>query len=322
MKDAPAEVVKIVGTLSRDGFDAISKQFTVAHDTALCEFADIPVGQWHLRVEAYDSNDTMRFSGQTDVNVFAGQTTPVSLILDPTTGSISITVTWGTSTANHVLLFGQKGGSVVFAPSAAFHLQQFTAEMDVLINNTDTTIVPFLCESHLDEWRSADGFTLKWERGIFYLRIAVRSDFADYLWIPYTFKRGEWVHLACTYDHVSLRLYVNGVLIAERAYSAPIYYGSDGFRFGAVSNSYFGGDHYLRGMMDEIRIWNHARSQSEIQQTMNQVLRGDESGLVGYWDCEQEASGTVLSDKTSFYHQGMLVGDVSFARSNTFSASH
>lgn len=194
--------------------------------------------------------------------------------------------------------------------------------MYVQVNNTDTTLVPFLSETGLDEWSYADGFSVKWEHGLLYFRVAVRSNFADFVYTPYSFKKGEWVHLACTYDHAALRLYINGNLAAERAYSTPIYYGQNGFRLGTVTNSYFGGDHYLRGMMDEIRIWNYAMTQGAIQETMKQVLHGDEPGLVGYWNCEQGTYGTVLSDKTSFHHQGTLVGNVSFALSNTFSPSH
>ena len=38
------------------------------------------------------------------------------------------------------------------------------------------------------------------------------------------------------------------------------------------------------GSIDEIRVWNHSRTQAEIQTTMDTILDGDESGLVGYWN--------------------------------------
>jgi hypothetical protein len=75
-------------------------------------------------------------------------------------------------------------------------------------------------------------------------------------------------------------------------------------------------------MMDEIRIWNYARSQEQIKQTMKQVLLGSEPGLVGYWNCEQGTYAAVLYDKTSSHHDGALVGNVSFALSNVFSSSY
>ncbi len=322
MKDAPQEISRIVGVLSRSGYDTISTPFVVANDTSTCEFDNLATGVWHLVVNAYNSSDSVQYTGQTDVEVLAGQTTPVALTLNPLTGSINVTVTWGTSAVNHVLLFNEQGGSVQFASSEAFHLQQFTVEMYVKVNNADTLLVPFLCETNLNEWSYADGFDVKWEQGLLYFRVAVQSMQADYVCAPYSFKTGEWVHLACTYDHQSLTIYVNGNLFAQKAYSTDIYYGGSGFSLGAVTNSYFNGTHYLGGMMDEVRIWNYARSQNQIQQTMNKVLTGSESGLVGYWNCEQGTFGSILSDKTSLDHDGTLSGGVSFITSNTYSASH
>ena len=50
--------------------------------------------------------------------------------------------------------------------------------------------------------------------------------------------------------------------------------------------------------MDEFRIWNKARSQSEIQATMNNTLTGSESGLVAYYKMN-DGSGTSLADSSS-----------------------
>ena len=322
MKDAPTEITKIVGVLSRTSYQTISTPFTIANDTASCEFDNLATGLWHLQVNAYDNNDSLQFTGQTDVEVNAGQTTPVTLTLNATTGSINVTVTWGKTASNHTLLFNEQGSSVQFAPSTAFHLQELTVEMYVQVNNTDTVLVPLLCETSLDQWSYADGFDVKWEAGWLYFRVAVKSNKADYACSPYSFKMGEWVHLACTYDHESLRIYVNGNLLVQKPYSTDIYYGSHGFSLGSVTNSYYGGTHYLGGMMDEVRIWNYARSQTQINQTMNLVLQGNEPGLIGYWNCEQGTYTNILSDKTSFDHDGTLSGGVSFAISNLFTASH
>jgi len=45
---------------------------------------------------------------------------------------------------------------------------------------------------------------------------------------------------------------------------------------------------YFTGNLDEIRMWNRALTQTEIQQNMCQKLTGTETGLLGYWrfdDC-------------------------------------
>jgi hypothetical protein len=321
MKDAPPQVTNIVGILSRNGFDTLKSEFVIGNDTASCEFAGIAVGVWHLQINASDNTNTVIYSGAADVQVYAGVITPVNLTLNPVTGSITVTVTWGTSTtsSNHVLLFGSDNGSVVMPSASLFHLQAFTVEMYVQINNTDTTMVPFLCETNLDQWNRADGFSMKWEEGYLYLRVALDSTHANAVAKPYSFKPGQWVHIAGTYDHQALCIYVNGVLFAEMAYTSNIYYGTNGFNLGSAYHSLYGGMHYLYGMMDEIRIWNYARTSGQIQQTMKQVLQGNEAGLVGYWNCEQNTATTILYDQTDNNDNGTMTGDVSFVLSNAFS---
>ncbi len=57
-------------------------------------------------------------------------------------------------------------------------------------------------------------------------------------------------------------------------------------------------DPYLNAKMDEFRIWNYVRSQSEILATMNNTLTGSESGLVAYYKMN-DGSGTSLADSSS-----------------------
>ena len=321
MKDAPPDVTKIIGILSRNGYDTLQNQFIIGNDTASCQFSGLAVGVWHIQINAYNNSNTMLYSGAADVQVYAGVITPVNLSLDPVTGSVLVTVTWGTTSASskYALLFGGDGGSAAIPPASLFHLQVFTVEMDVQINNTDTTMVPLLCETNLNQWNRADGFSLKWEKGYLYLRVALDSTYSNAVAKPYSFKPGQWVHIAGTYDHQALRLYVNGKLFAEMPYTSNIYYGTNGFNFGSAYHSLYGGMHYLHGMMDEIRIWSYARTPDQIQQTMKQVLQGDEAGLVGYWNCEQNTSTAILYDQTDLNHNGTLTGNVSFVLSNAFS---
>lgn len=56
---------------------------------------NVPVGRWHLKVDASDGEGLVQFTGETDVEVVGGQVTQVALQLVPTTGGILIVVTWG-----------------------------------------------------------------------------------------------------------------------------------------------------------------------------------------------------------------------------------
>ena len=57
--------------------------------------------------------------------------------------------------------------------------------------------------------------------------------------------------------------------------------------------------------MDEVRVWDHARSEAEISSTMGQEMNGNESGLAGYWSFN-EGSGTTVVDQTDNGHDGTM----------------
>lgn len=93
----PPQITRVSAGLTRDGFTDLTLDLNLADSTqsASGSFADVPIGTWHLEVEAFDGSDVVRFRGETDINVLSGQTVEVDLELLPTTGSINIRVRWG-----------------------------------------------------------------------------------------------------------------------------------------------------------------------------------------------------------------------------------
>ena len=81
--------------------------------------------------------------------------------------------------------------------------------------------------------------------------------------------RGQWAHLAATYDGTTQRLYVNGSEVAHRRISGFIETSDGVLRIGG--NSIWG--EYFKGYIDEVRIYNRALSSSEIQNDMNTLLQ-------------------------------------------------
>jgi len=61
----------------------------------------------------------------------------------------------------------------------------------------------------------------------------------------------------------------------------------------------------FQGLIDEVRVWNVARSEAAIQSTMNTPLIGNEPGLVGYWKFN-EGSGQTAYDSTLNSNDGQL----------------
>jgi hypothetical protein len=62
---------------------------------------------------------------------------------------------------------------------------------------------------------------------------------------------------------------------------------------------------YYSGLIDEVRIWNVARTASEIAETMNVSLTGSEPGLVAYWSMN-EGEGDTAFDITGNGHDMRL----------------
>ncbi|TLY30039.1 MAG: LamG domain-containing protein [Ignavibacteria bacterium] len=63
--------------------------------TASGSFTDVPVGTWHLAVDALNDTGAAQYSGKTDLDVLPGQTIRANLELLSTSGGIDIVVTWG-----------------------------------------------------------------------------------------------------------------------------------------------------------------------------------------------------------------------------------
>ena len=102
---------------------------------------------------------------------------------------------------------------------------------------------------------------------------------------------GEWHHVAASYDGTTWRLYVDGRLDAERTVNAtPRGDSIQHFGIGALFNSTGVAAGALHGAVDELRVWDHARSEAEIAGAMRTTLASGE-GLVGRWALDEADGG-------------------------------
>jgi hypothetical protein len=77
-----------------------------------------------------------------------------------------------------------------------------------------------------------------------------------------------WTHLAGTYDGAMQRLYVNAVQVATRVQTGGVSVSASPLRIGG--NSIWG--EVFAGRIDEVRIYDRALSQEEIQADMNRAI--------------------------------------------------
>jgi hypothetical protein len=105
----------------------------------------------------------------------------------------------------------------------------------------------------------------------------------------------------------TVRAYIDGVLQSKSVKgipSADISYNTD--LYIGWFNGGFGVEDFLyKGMIKEVRIWNVARSESQINASMDKFLKGNESGLAGYWRFN-ENSGQEVKDYSIHKNHGTI----------------
>ena len=81
--------------------------------------------------------------------------------------------------------------------------------------------------------------------------------------------RDIWTHLATTYDGSRQRLYVNGVQVGSRSQAGSLQASTGPLEIGG--NTVFA-EEYFQGLIDEVRVYNRALSQTEIQAIANEPV--------------------------------------------------
>jgi hypothetical protein len=110
--------------------------------------------------------------------------------------------------------------------------------------------------------------------------------------------RGVWTHVAVTFDGSTRRHYINGELAASFPETGPLTSGGAEMRIG----SDIAWEHTPTGSIDEVRLWNVARTQSQIRSAINVRITSPQAGLVGLWSLDANPSDSVGG------HGGILFG--------------
>ena len=104
--NAPQNVVNIIAYLTRTNYDTLKGNLNLlSTSSADIKINDIPVGTWHLKINALNADSAVVYSGETDIQINDGIVTRVNLTLTPTgkgTGSIYIFVDWGAAQSSWI----------------------------------------------------------------------------------------------------------------------------------------------------------------------------------------------------------------------------
>lgn len=128
-----------------------------------------------------------------------------------------------------------------------------------------------------------------------------------------------WTHLAGVYNGTKLQFYINGTLVDE----LTTIFSANSTRPLRIGSGTTEGNprYFLPAQIDEVRIWNRARTGDEIKADMNHRLIGDEPGLVGYWRFD-EGSGNTVHDQTENANHGTIHGNPTWVNSDAPVGDH
>jgi probable HAF family extracellular repeat protein len=123
-----------------------------------------------------------------------------------------------------------------------------------------------------------------------------------------TINLNTWYHAAVTYDGDKLRLYLNGneEVSASTGGRIPRWDSIQHAALATALNSSGTSSGLFKGKLDEVRVWNYARSQSQISANMNTEI-ASASGLIARWGLN-EGTGTAVGDSSGYRVNGNFTG--------------
>ncbi|TAE62175.1 MAG: hypothetical protein EAY68_09005, partial [Bacteroidetes bacterium] len=168
----------------------------------------------------------------------------------------------------------------------SYNISAFTIEAWVLWNPTNSTDIQFLTSKGSEQWEIHFGSSANGVRFI-----PVPGVFLD---ASTKFQTGVWTHLACVYNPSTLtgKIYINGVDAnavnnGTAQLSTPIPTNNSAFFVGMRSSV----SYPFKGSIDEMKIYNYARTASEISNSYMLSSPPINNSIISYFKFDQGAAG-------------------------------
>ncbi|HYM80473.1 MAG TPA: LamG-like jellyroll fold domain-containing protein, partial [Candidatus Limnocylindria bacterium] len=254
--------------------------------------------------------------GRWGLNDAVGDSATNSVVASPA-GALKNGPTWVSGSPfalSNALSFAGTTGYVTFGDSAALDLPQFTIETwfrrDGAGASTTTgtggvTAIPLLTKGRGEA--EASTVDMNYFLGIRAADNVLCADFEEgaggdsaglnhpVVGMTPIAIGPAWHHAAATYDGTTWNLYLDGNLEATLAVGQPPQHQSiqhAGLATALNSTGVAAG--FFHGVLDEARVWDAARTQSQIQSTINTQITSAQAGLVARWGLDEGAGTTVF----------------------------
>jgi hypothetical protein len=152
--------------------------------------------------------------------------------------------------------------------------------------------------------------------GYFLVNIGVGANTKSYYGSTYI-SDNRWHHVAFSYDGTNdqLKLFVDGKLQTPTKLidqNVSTFSCTQYLLIGAERTN--NPNLYFSGRIDEVRVWNTARTEQQLKDNMKNVVSPTSTGLVAYYKFD-ETSGTTLLDQTSNANNGTLTNGPTWVES-------
>ena len=232
------------------------------------------------------------------------------------TGATSKTVTVTTNTDNALDFDGSNDYVDILDDNKLDFTTAFTIEGWVYPKSASSTAAEVIF-GKVNDLGSGNGsdvaYMLRLYNGKFQIEVGNGTSPSKYYAVN-NYDQNKWQHVAMVYSLGTLSFYFNGVLQASQntGYTNnSILTTSSSFKFGVYKPAFA---QYFNGTLDNFRLWNVARSASDISANMNTEIIGNVSGLVASYTFNQgignnaNTSINTVEDQTNNNLSGTLSG--------------
>ena len=303
-KNAPEDVSEVIVDIEREGYETKQISLNMVSDTsAVLSIDKLASGFWHLTVRALNVDGVVLYFGETNVNVQPNSVIPITLQLNPSTGSILLYVTWGGTTSKDLVAYypfsgnaddysGLNNNGIVNGAvptedrfgnkNSAYY---FDGVDDYIRIPDDNSLTPSHQKISIAVWINVDNARDKYvlyKGSTQYNReyaVGIRKDsLASFhindhgMWDSgqiglasrTTINNGIWYFLVCTWDGRLLKLYVNGSLENALLTDAVI----DNLDSDLFIGTYGGkiSQYAFHGIIDDLRIFNYVISNKKVKE--------------------------------------------------------
>jgi hypothetical protein len=114
----------------------------------------------------------------------------------------------------------------------------------------------------------------------------------------------EWHHIGVVMNGPKRQIFIDGVLDSTTETSGLELYTTDSMTLG------MGEAQPLNAILDEVRVWNRARTAEQIKENKDRTLNGNEPGLAVWFDFDEQP-GTVIDKRAFDAHNGETTSIIS-----------